>query len=196
MKTATTTALRKTATLAMIGLLSLAASNANAGVKFRVAYNATNSTYSVYMKPDAVPNPDLTVSSQLTFVVPHDAAQPVEITNVKSLVTNANWVQNSRVDAPTENTTADYISLGYYASGSAPQFGWVANTEQRVLTFKSPQGCIAGLKLMANSDPFNQLPNSVDTNPGNEMTNYGWGFDNAYTGNYGQAVSCSATAAQ
>ena len=143
------------------------------------------------MKPDAVPNPDLLVSSQITLVAPHSAT--FQITNLNSTVTNANWLQHSRVNAPVENTAADYLSLGYYAGGTAPKFNWVANTEKKVLTFTSPQGCVAGLKLMANADPFNQLPNSVDTNPGNEITNYGWGFANAYTANYSTAVTCPTT---
>ena len=192
MKT-TSQKLLKALQIATVALLTVAATDAAAGVKFRIVYNATNSNYVVYMKPDTVPNPDILLSSQITFVAPHSATQPFQITNLKSAVTNVNWMQHSRVDAPVENTAADYISIGYYANGVTPKFNWVANTEKKILTFTSPQGCVAGLKLMANSDPFNQLPNSVDTNPGNEFTNLSWGMNNAYTGNYGTAVTCPTT---
>ena len=183
--------LRKALQIATVSLLTIAATQAQAGVKFRVVYNAASSNYAVYMRPDTVPSPDLLLSSQITFVAPHN--RNFQIANLKSTVTNATWWQHSRVDAPLENTAADYISIGYTIGGTAPKFNWVANTEKKVLTFTSPQGCVAGLKLMDNADPFNQLPNSVDTNPGNEMTNYGWGFDNAYTANYGTAVTCPTT---
>lgn len=43
---------------------------------------------------------------------------------------------------------------------------------------------------MNNNDPFNQLPNSADTNPGNEFSNIGWIGGNMYTGNYGTSISC------
>ena len=181
--------LLKALQIATVSLLAIAATQAEAGVKFRVAYNPVNGIYSLFMKPDNVPTPDLLLSSQVTLVVPHRAT-PIELTNVKTTVTNATWMQHSRVNAPTENTSADYISIGYFIGGSAPKFSWAANTEKRVFTFTSSQGCIAGLKLMENSDPFNQMPNSVGTNPGNEITNYGWGMSNAYTGNYGTAVTC------
>ncbi len=50
------------------------------------------------------------------------------------------------------------------------------------------------MALLENSDPFSQLPNSVNTNPGNEFTNVGWLGGNAYTGNYGGAVQCETAA--
>ena len=188
---ATNAKLLKALQIATVSLLTIAATQAQAGVKFRLAYNATTNVYAVYMKPDTAPTPDLLVSAQITLVAPHTAT--FQIANLNSTVTNANWLQHSRVNAPLENTAADYLSIGYFAGGTVPKFNWVANTEKKVLTFTSPQGCVAGLKLMDNADPFNQLPNSVNTNPGNEITNYGWGFSNAYTANYGTAVTCPTT---
>jgi hypothetical protein len=47
---------------------------------------------------------------------------------------------------------------------------------------------------MGNNDVFNQLPNSVGTNPGNDFVNFGWSMSNAYTGNYGGNVTCGTPA--
>lgn len=180
-----------TAVIAAATLLT--ALDATAAVKFRLGFDAATNQYALYMTPDAVPSPDLTLSAQATVVVPHSVnGQRFEITQITSHIANAEWVNHSRVDAPSENTAADYLSLGYYFTGSSvPSFGWQAGQEKKILSFTSNLGCVSGVKLIDAQDPFAVLPNSAGTNPGNDFLNLGWQMSNAYTGNLGTAIQCS-----
>lgn len=183
---------------ATFSLLALASLNASAAVKFRIGYEAATNNYAVYMTPDSIPSPDMLLSAQVTVVVPHaEGSNSFSVNSIASEVQGINWIDNSRVNAPSENSKADYISMAYYFSGSRiPAFGWVAGQEKKVFTFTSNLGCVSGVKLMDSQDPFSQLPNSAGTNPGNDFMNIGWKMSNAYTGNYGDAVTCgTATAA-
>lgn len=181
-----------------VAILALAAASpaAFAGVQFRISHEASSNEYVVYMTPDSTPSPDMVLSAQVSLVVPHGTdSKRFTIDNINSAVKGINWANHSRVDAPIENAKADYLSFGlFYTGGRPPAFGWQAGKEKRIFSFTSPSGCIAGITLLDNSDPFSQLPNSVNTNPGNEFSNVGWLGGNAYTGNYGGAVTCSTTA--
>lgn len=188
----------KTRTSIQVGSAVLAlvtASPAFAGVKFRVGYEASSSEYVVYMTPDSLPKPDMVLSSQVTLVVPHaTGAASFGANSIQSSVAGLNWANNSRVNAPAENAKADYLSFGlFYTASRPPSFAWAVGQEKRIFSFKSPTGCVAGVALLDNSDPFSQLPNSVGTNPGNEFSNIGWIGGNAYVGNYGNSVACGAT---
>ncbi len=173
--------------------MALTATEASASVKFRLGYEADTNQYAVYMTPDSVPSPDMLLSAQVTLVVPHgENAQRFTINGIESSVSGIHWLGHSRVDAPTENPEVDYISMGYFFTNTTPpQFGWVTGKEMKVLSFFSNKGCVEGIKLMDNHDPFNTLPNSAGTNPGNDFLNVGWLMSNAYVGNYGEAVSCA-----
>ncbi|MBU0656959.1 MAG: cadherin [Gammaproteobacteria bacterium] len=186
-----TTVLQVAATTAALFI----AADASAAVKFRIGFDSASNQYSLYMTPDSVPAPDMTLSAQATLVVPHgENEQSFTISNITSHISNVEWANHSRVDAPEENTSADYISLGYFFTGSnVPKFGWEANQEKKILSFTSSTGCVSGVKLIDNNDPFSQLPNSAGTNPGNDFMNIGWQMSNAYVGNYGEAISCTTT---
>jgi hypothetical protein len=77
--------------------------------------------------------------------------------------------------------------------GKADGFDWQAGQEQQVISFSSAGSCFGEVSIMESSDPFNQQPNSVNTNPGNQFTNIGWGkvSENNYLGNYGKSVVCN-----
>ena len=175
--------------VAILALLGV--SNAMADVQFRIAYEADSSEYVVYMKPDAVPTPDMALSAQVTLAVPHGVgAERFDAKNILSAVNGLVWVNHSRVNAPVENPQADYLSFGfYYTQGTAPAFGWQAGEEMRIFSFMSPTACSNKVALLENADPFNQLPNTVNTNPGNDFMNVGWLL--GYTGNYGAAIQCA-----
>jgi hypothetical protein len=173
--------------------LTLFSMEASAAVQYRIGFDTASNSYVVYMTPDSTPSPDMLLSAQVTLVVPHSSNNAFSVDNITSHINGVNWMDHSRVDAPSENAQADYVSLGYYFSGSGvPNFGWVAGQEKKILSFTSNQGCVAGVKLIDNQDAFSQLPNSAGTNPGNDFLNLGWQMSNAYTGNYGGAVTCDA----
>ncbi|MDD5394804.1 MAG: hypothetical protein PHE17_17440 [Thiothrix sp.] len=189
--------MRATTTLqtSAVVLALLSTTPAFANVQFRIGYEASSNEYVVYMTPDSTPAPDMVLSSQVTIAVPHGTGTSrFEVDNIRTSVPGVSWANNSRVDAPKENGAADYLSFSLFYTGSRPPtFGWVAGTEKRIFAFKSPSGCVSGISLLNNSDPFNQLPNSTSTNPGNDFSNIGWLSSNAYTGNYGGNVSCNGT---
>lgn len=177
----------------VVSLVLLGTSSAMADVQFRVTYETASSEYVVYMKPDSVPSPDLPLSAQVTLIVPHaTGAARFDAADIRSAITGLGWAKHSRVDAPLENSQADYLSFGFYYTGSVPPaFGWNVGKEQRIFSFRSPSGCSSKVALLENFDPFNQLPNSVNTNPGNDFMNAGW--LQGYTGNYGDAIKCPVT---
>lgn len=195
MNNTTQRTLSRTVKAAVFTLLALGSLEASASVRFRVGYEPAANDYAVYMTPDSTPKPDILLSAQITLVVPHGAESGTSFSleNISSEVQGVNWIDNSRVNAPSENPASDYISLAYYFSGSKiPPFGWTAGQEKKILTFTSNQGCVSGVKIIDNTDPFVHLPNSAGTNPGNDFMNIGWSTSNAYVGNYGEGVTCDS----
>ncbi|MEZ5535061.1 MAG: cadherin [Thiolinea sp.] len=176
---------------ATASLLAFATGQASAAVQYRIGFDTTDNSYAVYMTPDSTPERDMLLSAQVTLVVPHDEQNRFTVDNVQSMVANASWATNSRIDAPRENMQADYISLNYSFNGELPpSFDWVAGQEKKIFSFNSATGCDVRVKLIDNSDAFNQLPNSANTNPGNDFMNLGWMMSNSYIGNYGSAIQC------
>lgn len=176
----------------LFAVLTSAATQVTAGVKFRINFDKDTHRYGIYMTPDSIPNPDMLLSSQITVVAPHqENAGAFTAHNIQSDIPGVSWVNHSHVDGPLENPNAAYLSLGYFFTGSTPpNFHWVTGEEKRILSFESVSGCSDGVHLLENNDPFNQLPNSAGTNPGNDFMNVGWTFSNAYMGNYGSPIFC------
>ena len=187
-----------------IGLLSLviapsrvlAAQNTE-GIAFRIAY--TNGVYEVYMRPSQnATGPALTLTAQVTVKVPHaTGADRFLVTNLASAVAGSEWAETSRVDAPEEDTTADYISFTVaFPEGNHQALAWQANQEIKVFSFANQGACLGATALLENSDPFNSDIasgdiNSANTNPGNQIDVMNLGDGNLYTGNYGSAANCS-----
>lgn len=172
---------------------SAEAATAGQVLEYKLALSEDGKSYQVVMKPSATPKPDISLTGQVTIKVPHDAA--FKATAVKSSVEGSNWVEASRVDAPKEDAKHDYISFSFVGlqGTSARNYAWEADKEQVIFSFANEAGCVDGVSLMANDDPFNVSPNSANTNPGNQFTNLGWGAvsENNYKGNYGDTISCS-----
>ena len=145
-------------------------------------------TYQVIAKATDTPMTDISLSGQVTLKVPHaiNKADRFEVVDINSQIEGIQWIESSRVDAPEEDPTADYLSFSFVDITSSPDaFHWQANEEKVLFSFYNPNLCSGDVQLMANSDPFNQLPNSFNTNPGNQFNNLGWGSvaDNHYLGN-------------
>lgn len=161
-------------------------------LSYRLALADDGKTYQVLMKPAKTPKPDISLSGQVTIKVPHDSQ--FAVTELRSAVTGANWVEASRVDAPTEDVKHDYISFSFVGlqGSSSRNFAWKGDAEQMIFSFQNTKGCIDGVSLMSNDDAFNVSPNSANTNPGNHFTNLGWGdvSQNNYQGNNGEVIKC------
>ncbi len=166
-------------------------------VTYRVGLDADKKTYRVYMKSvSAYSNIQSKISTaQVTLVVPHGiGANQFIPTNVQGKIAGSNQMSwgGSRTDAPTENLLVDYISFGYSGSGSAVLFNIAAGTEIELFNFQNYGNCLGVVDLITPTDPF-LPPNSVSSNPGNQMTILGYGPSNAYAGNYGGSVNCQTT---
>ncbi len=170
-------------------------------VYYRVDWSSTDNRYHVYMYPGSVPSPNLLTTAQVTLKVPHSAdSDKFAVTDVQSSFNGLTWSNSSNVAAPTEDTSADYLSFTP-AITSSDAITWTADKEVEVFSFANSGACLGAVNLLENStDPFNQPTdapnNSAGTNPGNSLTNLGWGAEdtNNYAGNYGCPATCTAVA--
>lgn len=176
-------------------VLSVAASSSMAGqvLEYKLALSEDGKSYEVWMKPSVTPKPDISLTGQLTIKAPHDAKFTPD--SVVAGIKGADWIEASRVDAPKEDAKHDYISFSFIGSqgSSAQAYDWESGQEKLVFSFANKGGCVDGVSIMANDDPFNVATNSAGTNPGNQFTNLGWGSvgENNFKGIYGDALKCS-----
>lgn len=173
-------------------LVSLSTSAlANPVLDYKITMAEDGETYQVWMRPDVTPSNDLSLSGQVTIKVPN--AAKLNIVKVENPIEGVEWIEASRVNAPPEDEASDYISMSFIGVNDTKGFGWEAEKETLVFAFKTDVGCVDGVALMDDEDPFNVKGNSHNTNPGNQFTNLGWGSigSNNYKMNYGGAVSCS-----
>jgi|GEM_PF-1626582 len=164
---------------------------------YRVAWDNGTQRYRVYMYTGNVPSPNALTSAQVTLKVPHVSEDTFEVTDLESAFSGLMWNNNSNVFAPSEDTSADYLSFTPAISNSKAM-QWQAGQEIEVFSFANAGACSGAVTLLDNStDPFNQPPespdNSVGTNPGNSIVNLGWGSnaDDHYAGNYGCPAVCT-----
>ncbi|MEN9422752.1 MAG: hypothetical protein RL122_135 [Pseudomonadota bacterium] len=168
-------------------------------LEYSIRWDTKDDRYHVFMKPNATPTPkDMSMTGQFTIRVPHaTGADAFSVNDPKITVTNTIWSNDSRVDAPIEDTAVDYLSFSLNMIKS-DAFQWKAGVEQEVFNFNNTGKCLGSVALIDNqTDPFNQpllngSNNSAGTNPGNQFTNLGWGGsdENNYLANYGTAADC------
>lgn len=162
-------------------------------VYYRIHWDSTDQRYHVYMYPGSVPSPNMSLTSQVTLKVPHATeTDSFTASGIKTNVSGAIWTESSRVNAPNEDVSADYLSFNMNLT-NANLLDWQSGKELEVFSFANSHACLGDVSLMNNlTDPFNTLPNSAGTNPGNQFTNIGWGSAsiNNYAGNYGCAATC------
>ncbi len=183
--------------ICLMAIIFLAANiDANAQIHLRVALEQDGVTYAVYAMPDSTINPSplaLTGTAQVTIV----AKTGFTYSNFTDV--NGIWggSPNSAdiVVAPVENPDYDYISIALVLDNGIP---YVLGQETKLFTLKRTSPCEGEVTLIDNdNDPFAQLPNSMGSNPGNEISvidigsiPLGFYF---YSGNYGSAEGCEDT---
>lgn len=163
---------------------------ATSGIAFRVAYN--DGRYKVMMKPAASATaPALTLTAQVTLKVAHSATTPFEVTDLVNNVEGTAWSLSSRINAPAEDATADYLSFTVeFPTGNYQAIEWVAEQEIEVFSFANANDCLGAVNVMSNEDPFAQVPNSASTNPGNQIDVLGMGDGNQFNNVVGEAATC------
>ncbi|EIJ34139.1 hypothetical protein [Thiothrix nivea] len=185
------TTLRKLLGLSTSALL-LAGNSAWAAqtLEYTIRWDTSDNRYHVFMKPNATPTRDMSLTGQITIIVPHaEGTDKFTVTGKKVPVLDTNWKNDSRVDTPSERPDSDYISFSL-SIDEPSAFAWQAGVEQEVLSFNNSATCLGPVSLMDNTDPF-MPPNSTNTNPGNQFTNLGWGTagENNYLGNYDSNIA-------
>ncbi len=160
-----------------------------AQLELRVGVLADGVTYAVYARPDGTINPStntITGTGQITLVVPADFTYS-NFTNVNGI-----WSPNATVQSPIENPDHDYISIGLTVDNG---IDYISGQETMLFRLKRTSACSGEVHLIDNDDdPFAQLPNSVGTNPGNDLSVIDIGRAGLpsyfYTLNYGFAPGC------
>lgn len=150
--------------------------------------------YGVYVRPcgDVYPTPNtIAGSGQVTVVFP--------IGNAMTDFANhaGTWMPDATVTGPLEAPGMVYVSVGLVTD--YPKIDFNHDAETMLFSFKI-SGNPAGEPFLLNnqSDPFNQLPNSANSNPGNEFGVIDFGVSPSafyhYSGNYnGIEPGCSDT---
>ena len=168
-------------------------------VRFKLVYNNATSKYEVYMNSTTAftGNPNRLISSgQVTIVVPTGTGaaqfQPTSITGgTGGGATAMSWTM-TRANAPTENTSKDYILFEYSASANpSVSFDIPANTDVLLFSFSNSGTCPSSPIALINNtnDPF-IFPNSQSLQTANGITIYGNGGD-AYASNLSGNVACA-----
>ncbi|MEZ5536234.1 MAG: hypothetical protein R3F02_11505 [Thiolinea sp.] len=191
--------LSKKTAASLCGLVFLSLSSvvraADGELEYRIAWDHSSQHYQVFMRPLSTPANDLSLSAQVTVKVPYvDEASSFNSAQVISYIPGVTWTLSSEVHGPDEAPGYSYLSFTMEAT-DLRAFAWQANKEIEVFSFSNQSACLGNATLINNlADPFNQLPNSESTNPGNSFSNLGWGEfnDNDYKGNYGSvAADCT-----
>lgn len=156
---------------------------ASAQLRTKLQWMPEDNLWGIFVKADTTISPSQNIllgSGQVTVVAPTN----FEITNMISYM--GSWVLNARVNSPIENREKDYISFGIRLSEKVSQLGQYDET--LILTFSSDNDCPTSLYLIEEDDPFVAVsPNSLNTNPGNDLQMVDIGQGAAiyhYQGNY------------
>jgi hypothetical protein len=171
---------------------------ASGGIEYRITFNAALGRYEVYLRPTATPSaPNQTVTAQVTLKAPHvTGLGSFNPATVIAQVPGTDWALTSRTNAPSEDPSADYLSFELsFPTNNHSAINWQSGQEVLAFSFANSGSCAGAVTVMDNGDPFNTLPNSANTNPGNQIEVVGLGDDpgNDYLGNYGSAALCSAS---
>ena len=155
-----------------------------AQLKFTVKAMPDADTYGVYLKPcgDITPSSNtITGTGQATVVLPKG-------NNLINFKTYAGvWVESGDISGPEESPNNNYFSYGFLAD--SPQIVIEASKETLLFTFEVDGTATGAPKMLDNdTDPFASFPNSVNSNPGNEMSMLDFGVSPVgyyyYSGNY------------
>ena len=178
----------KTVLLSVV-LLTLFTVSLHAQLELRVGILSDGVTYAVYVRPDNTISPStntITGTGQVTFVVPADFTYS-NFTNVNGI-----WTPNATVQSPIENPDHDYISIGLSLDNG---IDYIPGQETMLFKIKRTSACSGEVYLIDDDDPFAHLPNSMGTNPGNDLSVIDIGKPGLpsyfYSLNYGSAPGCN-----
>jgi len=185
--------MNKVRLLYLIVALFAACNFADAQVHLKVeAIPGAANTFGIYAKVCGNLSPStntITGSGQVTIKF----ASGLTFSNLTSL--GGTWTQNALVVNPSEAPGKTYASVGFLSDN--PHILYFSDSESLLFTFKLNGNLSSAPELITNGvDPFDLLPNSVSSNPGNELTVLDFGVQPlglyTYTGNFsGSAINCT-----
>lgn len=151
---------------AVLFFLFFVATPASSQINFKLQWLQDSLAWGVFATPENGVEPSDCIiigSGQVTMVTDPG----LQFGGLKSF--SGIWEQNAFVSMPVENPEKEYISFGLVTAD--PPMYFRAGEETLLFTFmnKMPD-CPDTLYLMSNEDPFNQLPNSLNSNPGNDIS--------------------------
>ena len=178
-----------------INNLNASASCNTAQVSYCLTYDNQTQRYIVSMRSSQAYSGGLarlTGSAQVSIVAPHTAGgyQITNLTDLQGGTTPLDWGMN-RIDAPTENTSKDYLFFAPTNAISYSPFEIEKDSTIELFSFQSASGCLGDLSLFDNDiDPLNS---NVNLNPDNSMVVIGGGLQNQYSGNLCPTATCSTS---
>ncbi len=185
--------MNKVRQLFLFAVLITAVNFASAQVHLKVeAISSAANTYGVYAKvcDNIMPSGNtITGSGQVTIIY------SAGMTFSSLTAVAGTWSQNAMVQNPSEAPGKIYVSMGFLAD--VPQIIYQPDTETLLFTFKlSGSSTVAPTLILNGVDPFDHLPNSASSNPGNELTILDFGVQPlglyTYGGNYtGSSFTCT-----
>lgn len=145
-------------------------------------------SFGIFAKPKNGISPSsltITGSAQVTVVMPV-GFQWGNLTNHAGT-----WSNDATVISPSENPTRVYTSFGLVTD--SPKIQYAATSETLLFSFKKMSDCPDSLYLIDNAtDPFNQLQNSLNSYPGNEINVIDFGVSSVpiynHSNNYGTSA--------
>ncbi|MEZ5058439.1 MAG: T9SS type A sorting domain-containing protein [Saprospiraceae bacterium] len=141
--------------------------NVTAQIVLKLQYLEAENAWGVFAKPGEGMDPSdnlIPGSGQITLVMPAGFS----FGNVGNH--GGTWINNATVESPRENPSKDYRSFGF--TNNYPPIKLKKGEETLLFSVEKLAGdCPDTLYLIDNEDdPFSQVPNSVGTNPGNNLS--------------------------
>jgi hypothetical protein len=160
--------------------------NTFAQITLKLQYLEGEEAWGIFAKPSQGMDPSdnlIPASGQITLVVPTNFKFGTQLNHA------GQWTNNATVKSPQENPDMDYLSFGYLSNN--PPIKLDAGEETLLFTLGKLGNCPDTLHLIDNEhDPFSQIPNSVGTNPGNNLSIFDAVKRIVYdvSGNYGMSM--------
>jgi len=178
--------------LISFGLVAGWITGAQAGVEFELQQSG-NIIRVQAVSSEAYQAPlNRTASAQVTLRVPAGTSLVSTAKGETGQVTSVNgaWQLNSRSDRPVESPAFDYVSIGLTSMGTT-EIAYQADIPVTLFEFEV-SNCRGVIRIIDNkADAFNRMPNSANSNPGNQITVLGDGSDNAWhKGAANQLIPC------
>ncbi len=124
--------------------------NVACGIKYQLIKIGSN-TYQVNMIPNVTysGSGNTTSTQQVTLKVPSGLVY----TNFSSMTSGANFAQGSRVNAPSQAPSNDYLMFNLSSLGTTAMT-YTSGVSVPLFKFDVPGTCSGSLSLMDNTDPF------------------------------------------